>query len=99
MNKADECMEFMARQLSEVMEKNNWSITTAAYFMGIGRKVLSKILGSNYNVHLSTIFHIAENLDMPVASLICPEGEYHRKNELLLRQIQTSLDELKDGVA
>lgn len=99
MNKADECMEFMARQLYEVIEKNNWSITTAADFMCIGRNVLSKLLDRNYNVHLSTIFRIAESLDMPVASLICPEGERQRKNELLLCQIQASLDKLKDGAA
>ncbi len=47
MNKADECMEFMARQLYEVMEKNNWSITTAADFMCIGRNVLSILLDRN----------------------------------------------------
>lgn len=92
-------MDFMASQLYEVMSQNNWSIRVAADFMGIGRNVLARILDRKYNMHLSTIFRIAENLDRSVASLICPEDAQKRETELLLHQIHADLERLQKGGA
>lgn len=95
----NDCMDTLISQLYEVMNKNNWSINVASGFMGIGRNTLSNILNRKMNVSLVLLTRIANNLDRSVASLICPEVVQSRKNELLLRQIQADLNELKKGGA
>lgn len=93
----NECMDTLVNQLYEVMNKNNWSINVASGFMVIGRNTLSNILNRKMNVSLKLLTQIADSLDRSVASLICPEVVQSRKNELLLRQIQADLNEIKKG--
>lgn len=102
MNTIDESMETLATQLLEVMHKNNWSITVAADLMGVRRDKIGEIVNrKTKNVSLKVLSQIADSLDRPIASLICPEEVRRRENELLLRQIQIDLDKLikKGGVA
>lgn len=86
------------REIRFTVQKCN-GVVTASGFMGIGRNTLSNILNRKMNVSLVLLTRIANNLDRSVASLICPEVVQSRKNELLLRQIQADLNELKKGGA
>lgn len=99
MSRMDECMDTLTKQLFKVMYKEGWSIRVAADFMCINRNMLSDILKRKAkNVSLGTISQIADSLDMPVVSLICPEEAQNREIELTLRQMHTDLDKLAKKV-
>lgn len=84
----DEYMKAISDSLFDILAKTGWSITQAADFCGISRRLFHDLMnGGSKGVRSETFVRISEGTGRTVSSLIGIEDKKNDKSEELLDKI------------